>query len=142
MSNRILFVDDSAHEREQVAMDIADFVPDAEVITESTIEGAIAAFRTLMGIDAGAQGGAGLHAAILDFQLDIFGEKTSMPIFREMLALAPEFARTRVALRTSLSASYARELFGDDRLEFPPMFLSKGHLKDLINWLKGLPKGK
>ncbi|MDD5103683.1 MAG: hypothetical protein PHX93_04755 [Candidatus Peribacteraceae bacterium] len=140
MPSRIFFVDDSPREREDVARDIADFLPGgAEVVTEGEVGMAIIRFRQLMGIDEGATGGAGLHAAILDFQLD---RLTSMPLFRQMLALAPEFARTRVALRTSLSEEQVRSRFAENELEFPSKYLSKGHLIDLINWLKGLPEGE
>jgi len=140
MTQRVFFVDDSAREREDMVQIAADFLPGMEVVTESEVGMAIIRFRQLMGMDEGAEGGTGLHAAILDYQLE--DRMTSKPLFRQMLALAPEFARTRVALRTSLSEQDARDMFAEDQLEFPSKYLSKGHLIDLINWLKGLSEGE
>ncbi|MDD4287274.1 MAG: hypothetical protein PHN33_02900 [Candidatus Peribacteraceae bacterium] len=135
-NRRVFLVDDSTREREDVSRSLADFLPDVEVVTEAEVGMAIIRFRQLMGIDAGAEGGTGLHAAILDYQLE---RLTSKPLFRQMLALAPEFARTRVALRTSLGEEEVRARFAEDQLEFPSKYLSKGHLRGMLEWLKSLP---
>jgi len=134
---RIFLVDDSPSEREEVSQDIRQFFDEnAEIVTEGEVGMAIIAFRRLMGIDEGAEGGTGLHAVILDYQL---GRLTSRPLYRQMLDLVPEFARTRVALRTSLSEEWAREAFENDHIEFPSKYIWKGNTKELIAWLKSLP---
>lgn len=139
--HRILLVDDSASERREVSEDIRLFFDsDAEIVEAGEVGMAIIAFRRCMGLEEGSGDAIGLHAAILDYQLE--DRLTSKPLYRQMLALAPEFARTRVALRTSLSEQDARAMFAEDQLEFPSKYLSKGHLIELINWLKGLPEGE
>ncbi|MDO8469203.1 MAG: hypothetical protein Q7S29_05600 [Candidatus Peribacter sp.] len=134
-NRRVFLVDDSARERQEVSDDIHTFCgEDVEIVTEGEVGMAIIAFRRLMAE------GIGLDAAILDYQLE--DRMTSKPLYRQMLALAPEFASQRVALRTSLGEEEVRGMFAEDGLPFPPKYLSKGHLRDMLEWLKSLPPVK
>jgi hypothetical protein len=131
MSNLVFLVDDSAREREKVTADLQQFVPGTEVITASKPREAIEMLTDEFLMR--------LHAAILDHQLDEYDHAThSRKIYAKMLQVDGRFAGERVALRTSHSEEFARRRFAEDSIPFPPKYLGKGRIRDMVEWVKGL----
>ncbi|OGJ62658.1 hypothetical protein A3A67_01850 [Candidatus Peribacteria bacterium RIFCSPLOWO2_01_FULL_51_18] len=125
---RVFFADDSAHEREQVTSVFRDFLPEAEVVTAATIEEAIIRVRALIS--------QGLDAAILD--LEFCETASSSSIYAFILSADPTFAQARVAVRTNASEEVARTEYDEHGVPFPPKFLNKGVLFDMLKWVKEL----
>jgi len=131
MSNLVFFVDDSARDREEVALNLREYA-DMDTVTVELPGEAIA----MLTVDFIAR----LHAVILDYQLDALDHAiNSRPIYAKLLELAPEFAKLRVALRSSNSEEFLRRRFAEVGVPFPPKYLGKGKLMGMIDWLTGLP---
>ena len=129
---RILLIDDDPFERTEVPNDLREFLSgDVEVTTAADAKQGIAEFQRLVQEK--------LHAVLLDFILDEGSMDDSIPLYRQMLNEAPDVASSRVALRTSSREEHVRQWFQEAGVPFPPKYLGKGELREMLDWINALP---
>jgi len=125
---RILLVEDDAALQQDICNIIRMCVEDTECVTASTLQEGIRKFRENIGR---------LHAVVLDHNLDI--EETTMSLYQEIREQNFRFAEERVASHSSSNPRSIEEEYRDAGLEDPKIFIMKGRLQMLINFLEGLP---